>query len=456
MNLKRSWSRWRAKVRTAKARAKAPKAPLREFVYLDEVSLRSLLSSQLGEMTDSKSEQNIDAFSADVGSKIAADAQIAKAELTSKFQTSNSSTLQTSRKATVQSWFREFHALPGLRLVEPRTGVTPAKDVENLVGLPDPSVVTPAVALERGTLVEFRVELTADPVFHLGTMVSEFTGMIEDFPKLFQAQNAAETIQEIEPVNKILQRLLAGLIPVRGRATDHVVVTIGNAEYVVHKAACAGLGLDERPLEIVGVTEHLAYWKDIRRVLFSGAVFTVLCRISRDGLHDSWTPVKLADLFQHLAPDLVNQINFAGKLPFMIVPAVAPVPTVERSSATRLQRALQTYAALYIEEQGGGLLSERQAMGLSGAIDQAAGLSDTVSGQRMAFQMVEDALRGGADNAINPARNLALRNTARVSAGLSLFPSLDRDEPTSQPPREWVETEDVPRILDVEVVAIYW
>lgn len=456
MNLKRSWNRWRAKARTAKARAKAPKAPLREFVYLDEVSLRSLLSSQLGEMTDSKSEQNVDAFSADIGSKIAADAQIAKAELTSKFQTSNSSTLQTSRKATVQSWFREFHALPGLRLVEPRTGVLAATDVENLVSLPDTSVVVPAVALERGSLVEFRVELAADPVFHLGTMVSEFTGMIEDFPKLFQAQNAAETIKEIEPVNKILQRLLAGLIPVRGRAIDHVVVSIGNAEYVVHRAACAGLGLDERPLEIVGVTEHLAYWKDIRRVLFSGGVFTVLCRISKDGLHDSWTPVKLADLFQRLAPDLVNQINFAGKLPFMIVPAAAPAPVAEQPSATRLRRALQTYATLCIEERGGGPLSEQQAMGLSGAIDQAAGLSDTVSGQRMAFQLVEDALWRGADDAIDPARNLALRNTARVSAGLSLFPSLDRDEPKSQPPREWVEPEDAPRILDVEVVAIYW
>lgn len=456
MNLKRSWNRWRAKVRTAKARAKAPKAPLREFVYLDEVSLRSLLSSQLGEMTDSKSEQYVDAFSADVGSKIAADAQIAKAELTSKFQTSNSNTLQTSRKATVQSWFRDFHALPGLRLVEPRTDVRAATDVEKLKSLSDSSVALPAIDLKRGALVEFRIALTADPVFHLGTMVSEFTGMIEDFPKLFQAQNAAETIKEIEPVNKILQRLLAGLIPVRGRAIDHVVVSIEDEEYVVHKAACAGLGLIERPLEIVGVTEHLAYWKDIRRVLFSGAAFTVLCRISKDGLHDSWTPVKLADLFQRLAPDLVNQINFAGKLPFMMAPAAAPPPATEHPSATRLRRALQTYASLYIKERGGGLISEQQAMSLSGTIDQAAVLSDTASGQRIAFQMVEDALQDGADDLIDSARNLALRNTARVSAGLSLFPSLDRDGPTSETPRKWLEVEDAPRILDVEVVAIYW
>lgn len=33
---------------------------LRDFVYLDEVSLRSLLSSQLGEVTDTRSEQLVE------------------------------------------------------------------------------------------------------------------------------------------------------------------------------------------------------------------------------------------------------------------------------------------------------------------------------------------------------------------------------------------------------------
>ncbi|PPH54183.1 hypothetical protein [Rathayibacter sp. AY1E2] len=75
-----------------------PKRPdLREFVYLDEVSLSSLLSSQNGEVADSKSDQ------ASQGSEASIDAiagvspgVIAKAEITSRYQTNNSSTIQTS------------------------------------------------------------------------------------------------------------------------------------------------------------------------------------------------------------------------------------------------------------------------------------------------------------------------------------------------------------------------
>ena len=151
--------------------------------------------------------------------------------------------------------------------------------------------------LQRGKLVEFRVRLGADPVFHLGTMVSEFTAMAEDYPDMFAAGGGLTTLREVQPINKILQRLLAGLVPIRATAVDHVVAEIEGIEYVVHREVIKGLDLRTRPLEIVGVTEQEAYWKDLRRVLFSDAEFTALARISRPGLHDSWTPVKLADLF---------------------------------------------------------------------------------------------------------------------------------------------------------------
>ena len=257
MNPFRRWKRWRSRVRAEKVRAKRPPTPLREFVYLDEVSLRSLLSSQTGEMTESKSEQVLDALTAEVNTKIAADAQVAKAELTSKFQTTNSNTLQTSRKATVQSWFRELHDLPGLRLIELRTDVVAAKDLEALTLNADTSVVAPTTTLSRGALAEFRVRLSADPVFHLGTMVSELSGMVEDYPDMISASDAKVKFKEFEPVSKILQRLLAGLIPVRGRALDYRVVVIAGVEYVVHRQASAGLGLEERPLEIVGLPSTL-------------------------------------------------------------------------------------------------------------------------------------------------------------------------------------------------------
>jgi len=454
----RWWKRWRAKVRAEKAekaQAKRPPIPLREFVYLDEVSLRSLLSSQTGEMTESKSEQVLDALTAEANTKIAADAQVAKAELTSKFQTTNSSTLQTSRKATVQSWFRELHDLPGLKLIEPRAEVAAARDLETLTLNADPSVVARTSALSRGTLVEFRVGLTADPVFHMGTVVSEFSGMVEDYPEMIADPDAKATFKEFEPLNKILQRLLAGLIPVRGRALDYRVVVIAGVEYVVHREACAGLGLEERPLEIVGVTEHLAYWKDIRRVLFSSAEFTVLCRISKNGLHDTWTPVKLADLFSQMAPDLVEHLNAAGKLPFISGAHPATVITPAPTNATRLGEALRIYVALCLEELERTLTAE-QMSAVEQEIDQIKHLAETASDQRSAFFVVEQALTATCGAMVSAARNLEFRDAARARAGVSLFPSLARNEPAPQSAPIVENLSELPRILDVEVVAIYW
>jgi hypothetical protein len=164
------------------------KPDLREFVYLDEVSLRSLLSSQKGGVTDSTSEQATDASEAAlVGTLGVSSPLIAKAEIESRYQTSNSSTIQTSRKATVQSWFRELHEIKGLRLIELVKSSKAAKDLAELKGVGEPSLLAAAEELQRGTLVEYRVRLSADPVFHLGTMVSEFTGMAEDYPEMFTA-----------------------------------------------------------------------------------------------------------------------------------------------------------------------------------------------------------------------------------------------------------------------------
>lgn len=254
----------------------APRLPLREFVYLDEVSLRSLLSSQRGEMTDSTSEASAEAVQAEVSAALGANpGLVAKAELGSRFQTSNSSTIQTSRKATVQSWFKELHSLPGLRLIETAEPKARAKDLETLMSTVDTSLLVQSGALRRGALVEFRVRLKADPVFHLGMLVSEFSAMADEYPDMFSASNSLDALREVRPINKILQRLLAGLIPIRAEAVDYSVVVLDGAEHVVHRALIEGLDLEARPLQIVGVTEHLAYWRDIRRVLFSEAEFVL-------------------------------------------------------------------------------------------------------------------------------------------------------------------------------------
>jgi hypothetical protein len=357
--------------------------------------------------------------------------------------------VQTSRKATVQSWFRELHDIEGLRLIEPPDFVAASPDVESLLKRDDPSTVVKSRDLERGTLVEFRVTLFADPVFHLGTMLSEFTSMAEDYPGMFAASGSLAAIDDVQPINKILQRLLAGLIPIRAIAVDYVVVDLGGTEYVVHRDSIRELDLVARPLAIVGVTEHLAYWKDIRRVLFSGTDFTLLCRISRSGLQDTWTPVKLADLFRDVVPDLVGQINAAGLIPFGAPPATAFYRVDDQ-----LAEALSNYRDLVLHHSG-SVLAPDAAEAIDTLIVELKTRSQTASEQRGAFAVLLNAMREHAEFTLKANKDANFRDQARTSSGLPLFPAKGlTSHPTPVAPSD--DDGTAPRLLDVEVIAIYW
>jgi len=424
---------------------------LREFIYLDEVSLLSLLSSQKGEITDSKSEEASEGSEASIGGTAGANPGfIAKAEITSRYQTTNSSTIQTSRKATVQSRFRDLHEIDGLRVIEPVVVDRRAKDIDDLKKVNDSSKITSASDLQRGKLVEFRVRLGADPVFRLGTMVSEFTAMSEDYPDMFAAGGGLASLQEVRPINKILQRLLAGLVPIRATAVDYVVAEIGDTEYVVHKGLISGIDLKTRPLEVVGVTEQEAYWKDLRRVLFSDADFTVLARVSRSGLHTSWTPVKLADLFTEVAPNLVDQINAAGRAPFGGLAS----PNDVGGSESKLADALTRYVSALLSDLGASLTPEQEAL-ITLSIAELRTRSATVSDQTSAFSVLTKRVLAMSGGEVASAKALKLRSQAREEAGLSLFPPT-RPLAQTVPAAPKAIADDDPWLLDVDIVAIYW
>ncbi len=422
---------------------------LREFVYLDAVSLRSLLSSQKGEMVETISEAVTDAVLSEAGGGIGIATPVIKGELNTQFQTTNSSTQQTSRKAFAESWFREFHAIPGLRLIQPPVKVRPASSLKALKKIDKKSVIAPASALVRGELVEFRVRLKADPVFHLGSAISEFVDMAEDHPQLVTDSMSLDVFRQGLVVNKLLHRLLVGLVPIRGEAVDYRVVEIDGVEHIVHVGALTNLSLPTRPLELVGVTEKSAYWKDLRRILFSESEFTLMCRVSRTGLQSTWTPVKLVDVFAHMSPDLADTINAAGRAPFL--------PKTESDASknkdNRLVEALRHYTSAIVAKSG-QTLTRTQKSQVERRIAMVGDRIGSATSQRSAFASASDLLTEILQIDVDPDIEIECREQARLATGLPLFPSLE-----AKPRRD--ESSDVnggpdTRLLDVEVIAIYW
>lgn len=441
----------------AKSELSSEKAqePLREFVYLDEVSLGSLLASQKGEITENITSQIGNEQLAEIGSKISTNNPVLpSAEINSRFQTTNSNALQTLRKATAQSLFRELHKVPNLRKIQPIELGETAESLEDLFSGRFPTAVHQAGNLTRGDLVEFKVKLSASWIFQISSIIAEFSDMFDESPTLFIDHIKFTDLYQAKNANKIVNKLLAGLIPVDGVVSDYVVVRYGSEKYIAHKSATKNLNVDFSPLRIVGVTEHLAYWKDIRRILFAENEFTMLCRLSKNGIQNDWNPIKVADIFKELAPDLAKQIEVASRTAMLQSANGHGEESIDPAIAT-LTLALARYQDKLLSQIDHSLTDD-QLSELDRAIAHLPVGSLTAEGQRSAFAAVKALIESSTALTIESSVDLELRESTRMSLGIPLFPqpSQERQHKTKGNDID-IEVEEA-NLLDVEVVAIYW
>ena len=149
----------------------------------------------------------------------------------------------------------------------------------------------------------------------MATIITTFVGLMEDNEELLQNAVPAQ-LPEIRSVARLLDSLLAGLVPIRGLLVDYEWVRICSRDVLVHRSLLsqmpAGAMPEASPAFLVGVAQSDLFWKDIRRVLFSQARYTVFCRLATNGLTDRWTPVKMADVFSGITSDFDEMIRGLG------------------------------------------------------------------------------------------------------------------------------------------------
>ena len=404
--------------------------PLREFVYLDEVSLASLLASQKGEATENVTSQSGDESTTEVGGKVSSNTpMMPSAEVSSRFQTTNSNSLQTVSKATAQSRFRELHKFEYLRKIRPVKVVKSATSLDNLKDGDFKHTCYKASDLKRGDLVEFKVQLSASWIFQISTMVAEFSEMFDQSPTIFMESVNFRDLYQAKNANKIISKLLAGLIPVDGVVSDYVVIDDGEEKVIVHRDAISDLPIENSALRIVGVTEHLAYWKDIRRVLFADNEFTMLCRLSRSGVQNDWNPIKVADIFRDFAPDLARQIETSSRA------------AMTQSASTKRADIVEPIAAqLALDRSIAALLLE----------------NTSAEGQRAAFAKVKALIEASTQLEIDPSVDFDAREAVRRNLDLPLFPRSQTYNHETKISESSTFEEEPRNLLDVEVIAIYW
>jgi hypothetical protein len=149
----------------------------------------------------------------------------------------------------VQATFKELyeHEKDGF-LLRPTTDAPPelrdARDVNAaLERCRADRWATPASDIARGELTEIEVELDAEDIFRVGAVIGSFLELFQEAPELL-GPDVREQLQEALSVNAIINKLLAGLVPVRGQATDYMTVTTSDQEWVVHRTVLRQLGDD--------------------------------------------------------------------------------------------------------------------------------------------------------------------------------------------------------------------
>lgn len=474
----RVWWR-RRKLRAEAKKQQAP--PLREFVYLDEVSVYSLNASRLGSVAADVTETRSSSLQSEVGASLGAGVPGAStAGMNSRLLSGQSRESQATRTATVQSAFKEFYEFEleldsfAMRPVPEDRKPPEVRGAETLAAqtrkaAPEGWVVDPG-ALRRGRLVEAEVELEADATFRTSAVIAAMVGIVESEPGMF-GDAVKDGLAQGKAIRRVLEELLAGLVPVRGRVVDYEVVGIGGREWIVHRRLLDQLAGTDRPathpLYVVGVAEQGLFRKDLRRVLFSGARFRVLVRIGQNGLRDTWTPVKLAYVIEPVAPDLARQLNSFG--PEMIAAmSDGGGEDLEAELQQRLgQRALVAYAERLATHNGHELVAA-DLRELEPIAEENGASLGTTPGRQRAFGEIASFLHGRFGWPADPeaeaeCRGVALRESGLDTFGQPALPAAPDGTPVAPPTSDHPRHIDVPaiadtkeRYLDSEIVGIYW
>ena len=436
--------------------------PLREFVYLDEVSVYSLLASRKRGIATQFTESQTASLNSELGSSLNIGFAGLGSKLDAKTQSSQSQASQVIRKATVQTSFKELYDLEKGNLSLTSSAaldqpiVESTSDIErNLEAFAKDKRIVDITKIKRGDLLEAKVELEADPIFRMTTVITTLYELMGDRGDLFGSV-PAEQIREAYAIGQVLERLLAGLVPVRGRIVNYEAIKLGGCEVLAHRSVIDQLGSDYsevgRSVYVTGVAHHGLFWKDIRQVLFSGAEYSVFCRLATEGLKDDWQPVKVADMFEGVIADFKVAINGLGEIVRGVMEGEGKVdaPTQPLDGDHGLELVVE-----YVELLGAfhqkSVSSDFTETKIMPVIPTGKWLSSVVE-RRAVFdevtKLVENELEAETPGEIRQSlreKVLSKSNLGSIPAELALAQDIKSTKGNNSE-----------RFLDTEIVAIYW
>lgn len=460
---RRAWRR--------RTQAQGWKHKRREFVYLDETSVISLVAARHGSVPESFKHTLSHTNSSDAGTSLTLPSTPTAPGIGMAIRATSSRTTsqEVVRRAVTQGTFRNL-----------RIGDTDLRiSVEDQPDHPKPAAVSTAKALSqhlsklekqhravraqdlfRGDVVEVQVELSPEWSYQITMAVSSMIDLVEGRAEMFGIEENA--VGEVQRILELLSRLLVDLVPLQARVTSHRLVAVDDVPWLVDVSVIVDgsvLEHESSDVYLAGVTELPLYWKDVRRVLFAGSVYTVYARLSRAGIQTSWSPVKLADVFDRFLPEVGDQIRM---LPYLFEKARSVAGRVDAPVVSKVLRdtGLLPFGRDLAQLASRSISEEKL---LEAVISAARSVNTPEELQdagivRSAFEVVVTAVEASPSLSEPPEpdridRELVrmLRETHQAVARLTF---LSESVASSQ---VGTSKQDAPtNFLEAEVVAIYW
>lgn len=359
--------------------------PLREFVYLDETSVISLIASTTGGVTEQKSTVKRRQISGSIKGGLGDKTSSLNANIGATKERSSEAT----RRYVIQSNFKELYEMRADDMVisdeyEPHTSV-PRRLWNRLISNDEPQPVT-EVDFSRGDLAEVNVNLGSHEVYDFYTAVGSMAEMFDLFPEdseFSQHLDAEEfSMRELRAFSELIEHLLAGLVPIVGEVKDYGVIVEDDKPAIVHKNYASESEAECEPLNIVGFVNSDKFWQEETRFLFDDDEYTVYCRLDSEGVSDDWMPIKLLSVVDSIVSGLGESIN---EIPETFESPDPDTPIGERNEIS-LQPRLEWYLNELEDEPGLDVESEEAEDVIQSVL---SGIGKTTS----RIEGIEDAIR---------------------------------------------------------------
>ncbi|WP_434523250.1 DUF6414 family protein [Halorubrum sp. AS12] len=261
--------------------------PLREFIYLDETSVVSLLASLEGEITESlitRSESvNRELGKSDKGLSYKGTGY----NRINESETLERSGSETIQKSVIQSRFDELYESRQNQLLLPSEEGLEVEEVTRSEIIELDGYVNVAESYRVFKILEYMTNTFED--------IEELQESIEDIPR-----------EEVDAVSGFLSSLFGNQVPVKIDAANYRIVE-GHIQHI-HNLNSAEEG---KPISIVAYLNRDSLWDDPLTVFSDNTEFTIYGRVISNDV--DWTPLRLTRVLEDHFPDQARQVNMALK-----------------------------------------------------------------------------------------------------------------------------------------------